>query len=295
MKNKTEKDQELKRKYKKTLDEKAQHQEKIRFFESNTLTKQNSKHQLEEQINNKKIEKAQFAAQKEAAEQEKAEFKGAKIMRLTVEDLKARLIKTENILATIGSVNMRSLEVYDGVKKEYDKVQEKADTLVKEKEEIIKIIEDIDKKKRKVFLKTLEEINKLFTRNFNQLSTKGEATLVPTNKEDLFEGGIEMLIKVGKGKYFDTHSLSGGEKSLVSLSLIFAIQEYKPYCFYIFDEIDAALDRRNSERLAALLRKYMKNGQYIIITHNDSLITESPTIYGVSMQDKISSVLSLEV
>ena len=104
-----------------------------------------------------------------------------------------------------------------------------------------------------------------------------------------------MLIKVGKGKFFDTHSLSGGEKSLVSLSLIFAIQEYKPYCFYIFDEIDAALDRRNSERLSALLKKYMKNGQYIIITHNDSLITESPTIYGVSMQDKISNVLSLEV
>ena len=104
-----------------------------------------------------------------------------------------------------------------------------------------------------------------------------------------------MLIKVGKGKYFDTQSLSGGEQSLISLSLIFAIQEYKPYSFYIFDEIDAALDRNNSERLAALLKRYMNNGQYIIITHNDSLITESPVIYGVSMQDKISKVISLEV
>lgn len=104
-----------------------------------------------------------------------------------------------------------------------------------------------------------------------------------------------MLIKVGKGKYFDTNSLSGGEKSLISLSLIFAIQEYKPYCFYIFDEIDAALDRRNSERLAILLKRYMNKGQYIVITHNDSIITESPTIYGVSMQDKISKVVSLEI
>jgi len=116
-----------------------------------------------------------------------------------------------------------------------------------------------------------------------------------TNPEDIFAGGIEMLIKVGKGKYFDTHSLSGGEQSLISLSLIFAIQEYKPYPFYIFDEIDAALDRRNSERLAALLKRYMNKGQYIIITHNDSLITESPVIYGVSMQEKISKVVSLEV
>ena len=91
--------------------------------------------------------------------------------------------------------------------------------------------------------------------------------------------GIDMIIKVGKGKYFDTNSLSGGEKALISLSLIFAIQEYRPYCFYILDEIDAALDRRNSERLAGLLKKYMNKGQYIIITHNDSLITESPVIY----------------
>jgi len=83
---------------------------------------------------------------------------------------------------------------------------------------------------------------------------------------------------------------------LVALSLIFSIQEYKPYHFYIFDEIDAALDRRNSERLAYLLKKYMKNGQYLIITHNDSIISESSNVlYGVSMQEGISKVLSLEI
>src|SRR3989338_8661711 len=167
--------------------------------------------------------------------------------------------------------------------------------ILQKKEEILKVIEDIDKKKKKSFLETLEQLNILFSRNFSQLSDKGVATLEPVNKEKMFEEGLEMLIKVGKGKYFDTNSLSGGEKRLISLSLIFAIQEYKPYCFYIFDEIDAALDRRNSERLAALLKRYMNKGQYIIITHNDSLITEAPLIYGVSMQDKISKVVSLEV
>jgi len=288
-------DQALKQKYKKTLAEKSSFQEKIRFFESDSLHKQNDKSQIENTVNELKINIAQYAAQKEAAEQEGLEFKGAAIMRLPIQELKIRLSKTQNIIDTIGTVNLRSLEVYDDVKREYDKVQEKADILVREKDEILKIIEDIDKKKKKVFVETLTEINKLFCRNFSQLSTKGEATLEPINKKDIFESGIEMLIRVGKGKYFDTQSLSGGEKSLVSLALIFAIQEYKPYCFYIFDEIDAALDRRNSERLANLLKRYMKNGQYIIITHNDSLIGEAPTIYGVSMQDKISNVLSLEV
>jgi chromosome segregation protein len=295
LESKNEQDKMLKDKFKKILEEKTQHQEKIRFFESDLLHKQNNKHTIEEKINNLKIERAQFLAQKEAVEQESKEFKGCKIMRLSIEELRKRLDNAQQILNNLGSVNMRALEVYEDIKKEYDKVQEKADMLMKEKDEILKVIEDIDKKKKKVFLETLKQINELFSRNFSQLSAKGVATLDPNNKEDIFKGGIDMIIKVGKGKYFDTHSLSGGEQSLVSLALIFAIQEYKPYCFYIFDEIDAALDRRNSERLAMLLKKYMKNGQYIIITHNDSLITEAPIIYGVSMQDKISKVLSLEV
>ena len=82
---------------------------------------------------------------------------------------------------------------------------------------------------------------------------------------------------------------------LVALSLIFAIQELNPYCFYILDEIDAALDRRNSERLAELLKKYMKKGQYIIITHNDEIILNASNLYGVSMHEGISKIVSLKV
>ena len=293
--DKNDQDAMLKQKYQKTLGEKNQYQEKIHFYERDLMHKSNEKHLAEERMNNLKIERAQFLAQKEAIEQESQEFKDAKIMRLPIEELKKRLEETQLIIMKIGTVNMKSLEVYDNIKMEYEKVEEKANTIVQEKEEILKVIEDIDKKKKKSFLETLEQLNILFSRNFSQLSDKGVATLEPVNKEKMFEEGLEMLIKVGKGKYFDTNSLSGGEKSLISLSLIFAIQEYKPYCFYIFDEIDAALDRRNSERLAALLKRYMNKGQYIIITHNDSLITEAPVIYGVSMQDKISKVVSLEV
>jgi len=295
LEEKNDQDKMLKEKFRKALEEKNKFQEKVHFFERDLLHKQNEKHVSEEKVNNFKIERAQFAAQKEAIEQESKDFKEAKIVRMGTEALRQKIQETQEILNKIGMVNMRALEVYEEVKVEYEKVQEKVNKILEEKQEIIKIIEDIDKKKRKAFLQTLEQINALFSRNFSQLSTKGIATLEASNKEDIFEGGIDMLIKVGKGKYFDTHSLSGGEQSLISLSLIFAIQEYKPYSFYIFDEIDAALDRHNSERLAALLKKYMNNGQYIIITHNDSLITESPIIYGVSMQDKISKVVSLEV
>ena len=124
---------------------------------------------------------------------------------------------------------------------------------------------------------------------------KGEVSLEPENKKDPFDGGVNIIIKTGHGKYFDAASLSGGEQVLVALSLIFAIQELNPYCFYILDEIDAALDRRNSERLAELLKKYMKKGQYIIITHNDEIILNASNLYGVSMHEGISKIVSLKV
>ena len=145
-------------------------------------------------------------------------------------------------------------------------------------------------------METLNDINILFSRNFSSLSTKGEVSIVPMDKKEIFNAGLEILVKISPGKYFDVTSLSGGEQTLVSLALIFAIQELHPYSFYIFDEIDAALDRRNSERLSYLLKKHMKKGQYLIITHNDSIISESSNIlYGVSMQEGVSKILSLEI
>jgi chromosome segregation protein len=210
--------------------------------------------------------------------------------------LEEKLQKAQATLETIGSINMRALEVYDEVKKEYDVVKEKVDTLEKEKLEILKIIEEIDKKKKKVFMKTFTAINNLFSENFSRLTTKGgTAYLEVENEEDMFEGGVDIVVKMARGKYFDVNSLSGGEQTLVALSLLFAIQEYKPYQFYILDEIDAALDKRNSERLAALLKRYMKAGQYIVVTHNDAIILDASVLYGVSMHEGVSKILSLKV
>ena len=116
-----------------------------------------------------------------------------------------------------------------------------------------------------------------------------------SDKEDISNSGVNIIVKMAKGKYFDVSSLSGGEQTLVALSLLFAIQEHKPYHFYIFDEIDAALDKRNSERLAVLLQQYMKSGQYIVVTHNDAVILESNLLYGVSMHEGVSKILSMKV
>jgi chromosome segregation protein len=190
---------------------------------------------------------------------------------------------------------MRALEVYEEVKKEYDMINEKVEVITREKEGVLKIIHEIDVKKKKVFLKTLSELTEIFTRNFAKISTKGQVFLELENKKSPFEGGVNIVVKTGHGKYFDVKSLSGGEQTMVALSLIFAIQELNPYYFYILDEIDAALDKRNSERLSSLLTKYMQKGQYIIITHNDEIITGATNLFGVSMHEGISKVISLKV
>jgi len=286
----------LKKKYQKMFEQKNSLQDDVRKLESNLIHQQNEKRVLEGDINNLNIEKAQINAKKDTHMQELKEFEGVEFLNLPLERLKEKLTNSENILDRIGNVNLRALEVYDGIKEEYDKIKEKVEQLEKEKEEILNIIAQIDRKKKKTFLSTLNQINDLFSRNFSQLSTKGQVYLEPRDKKEIFNEGIDITVKVGPGKYFDVTSLSGGEQTLVALSLIFSIQEHNPYCFYIFDEIDAALDRRNSEKLAYLLKKHMKQGQYLIITHNDSIISESSNLlYGVSMQEGISKVLSLKI
>ncbi len=267
------------------------------IHDKNTLIFQiQNKANLEDRdINNLKVDKARLDAEIESLDTDFEVFKYEKILNQNIDSLEDNLKNIESKLENLGSVNLKALEVYDSIKKEYDSISEKAEILDKEKLEILKIIEEIDKKKKRTFMKTLKAINEIFIRNFSQLSQKGKAMLVLENKQDIFEGGLDIEIKVGKGKYFDISSLSGGEKTLVALSLIFAIQEYKPYCFYIFDEVDAALDKRNSERLAGLIKKHMKAGQYIIITHNDAIITESAILYGISMQEGVSKIVSLEI
>ena len=93
----------------------------------------------------------------------------------------------------------------------------------------------------------------------------------------------------------DIRSLSGGEKTLTALAFIFSIQEHQPASFYVLDEIDAALDKHNSETLSKLVRSYADRAQYILISHNDAVISEADTLFGVSMNDGVSKVTSLKV
>ena len=293
IKNKQE--EELTKKFQKLIEQRDELGRKIRQDESISSQEQNKIYNLDKEINDFKIEKARVNAITENLQSELIKYPGIEIIKMPKEKLVEKLVSTQEAFDKIGTVNMRSLEVYEEIQKEYESVQTKVNIIEKEKEGILRIIHQIDIKKKKTFLKTLTEINEIFSRNFSQLSTKGQVYLELEDKKEPFEGGVTIVVKTGHGKYFDVTSLSGGEQTIVALSLIFAIQELNPYAFYVLDEIDAALDKRNSERLANLLKRYMAKGQYIVISHNDEVINQASTLYGVSMHDGLSKVVSLKV
>ncbi len=295
LEKKKKQEEELVEKFQKLILERDSLQKKIRDNEIEVSKKQNVIYNFEQEMNNLKIDSARVSAEIQNLETEMLDFPDVEIIKTNKEALVERLTKTQEALSQIGSVNLRSLEVYDSIKKEYDSIKEKTETIGKEKEGIMRIIHEIDIKKKKTFMQTLNSLNDIFSKNFSHLSQKGHVYLDLEDKKEPFNGGVNVIVKTGHGKYFDVKSLSGGEQTLVALSLIFAIQELKPYYFYIFDEIDAALDKRNSERLGELLKKYMQKGQYIIITHNDEVISNATNIYGISMQDGISKIISLKI
>ena len=289
-------EEELSDKFKSLISERDSNDKKIRENQTKILELHHSIRNVENEVNNLKIDIARISASLENLEIEFTEFKDVELIKASREALVEKLNSTEFDLSRIKSnVNLMSLKVYDSVKEEYDKINEKVEIIKKEKESILSIIHDIDTKKKKTFLKTLNSLNEIFSRNFSSLSTKGMAYLELENPKEPFEGGLGIVIKTGHGKYMDVTSLSGGERVLVALSLLFAIQELNPYHFYILDEVDASLDKRNSERLANLFNKYMQKGQYIIITHNDEILSKATNLYGVSMNDGVSKVISMQV
>ncbi len=287
--------EKLYNKFKKLFEEKTELSDSQKAVETQVIGLTHEIKNLEDKTNSQKIERAKVLAQVESLQSEIKAFGEFEPINASMDEIKDRLSKAQFRISQIGSVNMRALEVFETVQEQCKMIEDRIKGIEMEKEKIMGIVAEIDKKKRKSFMNTLDSVNQYFTRNFSQLSKKGEVFLELENQKEPFEGGLNILIRVGRGKYFDIASLSGGEKTLVALSLIFAIQEYKPYHFYILDEIDAALDKHNSELLAALIKKYMTSGQYIIITHNDTLISEATTLYGVSMQENISKIVSLKV
>ncbi len=259
--------------------------------------KLNDSRNLEVKNNTLSLKNAGLLAELSGLKQDFKQYEGVKLdTSKSEEELKREISKFERMRENIGSVNMRALEIYEEVESQYNNLQNKNHKLASEKEDVLKMMEEIESKKKDLFMKTLSVVNENFQNFFLSLSSKGEATLVLEDPENPFEAGLRVNVKITGSKFMDIRSLSGGEKTMTALAFIFAIQEHEPASFYVLDEVDAALDKHNSEKLAKLVRKYSDRAQYIIISHNDSVISEADNLYGVSMNEHgMSKIVSLKV
>lgn len=279
------------------------------FTQRNKLTEEINKNEMklnakvedsrkvEIRLNTFSIKNAEANTGLNALRQEFSQYEGVPIdTGKNEQELKAEISKFESMRQNIGSVNMRALEIYDEVERQYNELMQKKDGLGKEKDDVVSLMNEIEGKKKEMFMKTFGVVNDHFKRNFNMLTPKGDANLVLESPEKVFDAGLRVAVKLTGEKFLDIRSLSGGEKTLTALAFIFAIQEHEPASFYILDEVDAALDKHNSEKLSKLIAKYAENAQYILISHNDSIISEASNLYGVSMDEHgISKVVSLKV
>lgn len=201
--------------------------------------------------------------------------------------------KSHASMDALGAVNLRAPELYVQKKKDIEDVKTRVSSLLGEKNAVINMMDEIDARKRAIFLSTFSAVNDNFKRLFGY-AFPGEGTLILDQPSSPFEGGLHVKVKEGnRDKYLD--SMSGGEKALVALMFIFSIQMYKAAPFYILDEADAALDKENSKKLAELIKKLSAKTQFIVVTHNDTILSNADVALGVTRTEDGSKIVGVQL
>lgn len=283
--------------FKELFAKKSKLTDEVNKNDAKILTHNSNIRLYELKINTYSLDGARIKAELAGLDEEIKVYSDVKIYTDKSEErMKRELVEVAKLEAEMGAVNMRALEIYEVVEKEYHSLVNKKDTLARERTEVLLMINEIDGKKKELFMRTYVSLEDHFKRFFSQLLVKGDAGLVLQNEEDPFAGGVEIKVRLTGSRYLDIRSLSGGEKTMTALAFLFSVQEYEPASFYVLDEVDAALDKKNAQKLAQLVRSYCDRAQYVVISHNDGVIAEADKLYGVSMNEHgISKVTTLDI
>lgn len=205
-----------------------------------------------------------------------------------------RLAQLKQSIKGLGNVNVSAIEEYKEVSERYEFMSKQVSDVEKSKKEIERLINDLTKQMKEVFVESFDRINKNFTYTFKELFGGGTASLSLSEPENILTSGIDILVHPPGKIVVHLDALSGGEKALVAIALYFAIMKVRPAPFCVMDEIEAALDDVNVYRFASYLRRLSDKTQFILITHRRGTMEEADVLYGVTMQDEgISKLLEL--
>ena len=210
--------------------------------------------------------------------------------------MKRRIQELKNEIRGLGNVNVNAIEDYKNLYDRYDFLKKQHDDLVEAEATLVQIIEELDAAMRKQFREQFARISQEFDQVFKELFGGGKGTLELMEDEDILEAGIRIIAQPPGKKLQNMMQLSGGEKALTAIALLFAIQNLKPSPFCLLDEIEAALDDNNVVRFAKYLHKLTKNTQFIVITHRRGTMTAADRLYGITMQEKgVSTLVSVSL
>ena len=210
--------------------------------------------------------------------------------------LKKMISEIKEAIRRLGDVNVNAIEEYREVSERYQFLKTQHDDLVEAEKTLIDIIDELDRGMRKQFTEKFAEIQREFDKTFKQLFGGGHGTLELVEDEDILESGIRIIAQPPGKKLQNMMQLSGGEKALTAIALLFAIQALKPSPFCLLDEIEAALDDSNVSRFANYLKKLTSNTQFIVITHRRGTMTAADRLYGITMQEKgVSTLVSVNL
>ena len=202
----------------------------------------------------------------------------------SMDSLKRSTQKARVAMEAMGAVNLKALKEYEKQKARYDKLNEELKQVKAEKRNLEKLVKDLVDRKTEELMRVFEAVNENFKQVYSRLSMGGEAELWLENPEAPFEGGLLINARPPGKKVLRLEALSGGEKSLVSMGFIVAIQQYDPSPFYLLDEVDQNLDAINAENLARLVREDSRSAQFIMISLRKVTLKEADTLYGVMIQ-----------
>ena len=224
------------------------------------------------------------------------ESAAAQVQAEEQEFLDERLCFLENAINGLGAVNPNAVEEYEEKKKRYESEEAQIQDLKAAKQDIEHIIRKIDEDMTRRFRDAFHQIQEYFNEIFVRLFGGGVAELRLTDKEDILSSGVEILVTLPEKKRQNLSALSGGERALTVIALLFSFLRYRPSPFSILDEIDAALDEANVSRFGEFLQEFAKDTQFIVVTHRKGTMRAADTMYGVTVEDAgVSKVLSIRL